>query len=349
MTVKQYRQQQEQEPQLICQEEQRRSPKTVEQLIRQGEQCRQEMTVEQYRQHQEQEPQLIGQEELKMTVEQYRQHKQGKWVAQQQQEQQLIRQEEQQPQLCGEQQQEHIIEQLVKQLIKQQQIKQQRPFGKVLPRSQSVECFVSQLNSSLTAQAEETPLCKLVSKIIAEKQQLSIEETLEQKNVPFKIIYKVQKVLEQHHNMQLSIREVSQLTIKQLSAIEQHTEHSMLKRQCQALFYFVEQCAQHNATEKTRFVQELMKLATAEQRIRLTLKKLMSQQAELDLSQTEETLYTLLHKVNTVAYFNQMPTLKCTQVLLVKPAQHQTENRQVEAVKEQRVERLRQLVSKFNL
>jgi len=254
MTVEQYRQCQQQ-PQLVRQQEQ---------LIRQGEL---KMTVEQYRQCQQQ-PQLFGQQEqlirqgeLKMTVEQYRQCQQQPQLVEQQEQLlrkfileqikfyqrqqekkqqketivQLINQKLQQqfPEtIFGQnQEQQYIVEQLIKQLIKQEQVKETLLMENVLPRSHSVECFKrqSQLNTPYT-QTEETPLCKLVKKIISGKQQFRAEHTLQQCNVDFKILDKVQKVLEQQYNMNLTLREVNQLTIQQLSTIEQQKLQKFEKR-----------------------------------------------------------------------------------------------------------------------
>jgi len=212
----------EQQPQLAGQQEQ---------LIRQGES---KMTVEQYRQYrqQQQQPQLVGQQEQllrEFILEQikfYQRHQEKK----QQKETivQLINQKLQQqfPEaIFGQnQEQQYMVEKLIKQLIKQEQVKEILLIENVLPRSRSVECYYkrqAELNTPYTQQTEETPLCKLVKKIISGKQQFRAEQTLQQCNVEFKILDKVQKVLQQQHNIKLTLREVNQLTIQQLSTIEQ--------------------------------------------------------------------------------------------------------------------------------
>jgi hypothetical protein len=216
----------EQQPQLVGQQEQ---------LIRQGEL---KMTVEQYRQYQQQ-PQLVEQQEQllrKFILEQIKFYQRQQEKKQQKETiVQLINQKLQQqfPEtIFGQnQEQQYIVEQLIKQLIKQEQVKETLLMENVLPRSHSVECFKrqSQLNTPYT-QTEETPLCKLVKKIISGKQQFRAEHTLQQCNVDFKILDKVQKVLEQQYNMNLTLREVNQLTIQQLSTIEQQKLQKFEKR-----------------------------------------------------------------------------------------------------------------------
>jgi hypothetical protein len=228
----QYRQQ---EQQLIRQGEQQ--PQYIQQeqyLVRQGEQqpqYKQQMTVEQYR-HQLNKPQFNGQQELEQQLREFitEQIKFYQRQQQKQQQQQTIVQlineklELQFPEaIFGQtQEQQHFIDQLIDQLIKQEQVKETILIETVLPRSHSVEFYKRQ--PQLTTPyipTEETPLCKLVKKIVSGNQQLRIEQTLEQLNVEFKILDKVQKVLEQHHNMKLTLREINQLTIQQLSVIEQ--------------------------------------------------------------------------------------------------------------------------------